>query len=526
MEFDSTLAKELNLGMFKAYDIRTQVKLLDDTLSRRLILSVGRYFKEVLHVRTVVLGRDARLGAPHLMQLTLDLFPAMGFEVLVNPLQESTCLFYFSCMQHPGAAAVMFTASHNPGQYIGMKILAPVMQPVAMGCGPAGGLSCIRDFYLENVPSAFPGTGSVKIVRYLDRYVEYSMRLANVGRGDLAGVPILADFLCGGAGVDVALAFDIAGARLTSRNLVPDGQFPAGDPNPIIISSIQPTWDAMKKGSFAFGFCYDGDGDRMDLMDSTGNQVAPGFNMVVLAPEIKALYHRAYEQGVFSGAWNPQIYSDVKAIPTAMVELARTGLGVHLIRNGHSFIKEELLTNFSRQYLAASEESAHYYMNFPLDADDWSKGFAATENTLFFTLLTARMWATRPKQYGQMIERQSQVHRIREWPCYFNAAPEQMERVLADVERDMVARGATLIKRMDDGSDLDAALMRFGLPAVIDASTEISGDWCQVSHRISRSEDAMTRWEVVAGSQRICDEMNDAIRTITDRYVASGYAHY
>ncbi len=99
--------------MFKAYDIRTQVKLLDDTLSRRLILSVGRYFKEVLHVRTVVLGRDARLGAPHLMQLTLDLFPPWGSKCWSircrNPL-----LFYFSCMQHPGAAAVMFTASHIP----------------------------------------------------------------------------------------------------------------------------------------------------------------------------------------------------------------------------------------------------------------------------------------------------------------------------------------------------------------------------------------------------------------------------
>jgi phosphomannomutase len=526
MAHDSTQSRELNLGMFKAYDIRTKTDLLDDTLSRRLVLAVGRYFQEVLKVRKVLLGRDARLGAPKLMQMALDILPELGMTVLVNPLQESTCLFYYSCMQNTDAAAVMFTASHNPGGYIGLKLLAPSMQPIAMGCGPAGGLTCIQSFYLEDKTPQPVAGGAVKIIRYLDSYVDYSMRLAGVGPNDLAGVPVLADFLCGGAGVDVAMAFDIAGAKLKSRNLVPDGQFPAGDPNPIIISSIQPTWDEMKRGGYAFGFCYDGDGDRVDLMDSRGEQVAPGFNMAVLAPELKAIFHRAYEQGVFTGAWNPQIYSDVKAIPTAMVDLAKTDIGVHLIRNGHSFIKEKLLTNFHRQYLAASEESAHYYMNFPLDSGDWRKGFAATENTLFFTMLTARMWSAYPEKYERMIEHQREVHRVREWPCFFSAAPQQMEQVLADVEHEMVRRGASLIKTMDDGSDLDAALMRFGLPQTIDASTKISGQWCQVAHRISRSEDAMTRWEVVAGTSELCEEMNAAIHAITDRYVAAGYAHY
>lgn len=526
MKSDVAQSQDLNLGMFKSYDIRTKTDSLDEKLAGRLIIAAGRYFTEVLRVEKVVLGRDARLGVPHLMQLALDILPKLGLTVLVNPLQESTCLFYYSCMQNIDAAAIMFTASHNPGGYVGLKLLAPHMQPIAMDCGPAGGLACIRDFYIKDQAPRFTSRGSVKMIRYLDSYVDYSLKLAGVTPGSLSGVPILADFLCGGAGVDVALAFDIAGADLTSRNLVPDGQFPAGDPNPIIISSIQPTWDEMKKGSYAFGFCYDGDGDRVDLMDDHGEQVAPSFNMAVLAPEITAIFHRAYDQGLFTGAWDPQIYSDVKAMPPAMVDLARTGVGVHLIRNGHSFVKEKLLTNFSRQYLAASEESSHYYMNFPIDPNDWHKGFAATENTLFFTLLTARMWATHPERYEQVIAHQREVYRMREWTCYFNAAPDKMVQVLAEVEREMVRRGARLIKTMDDGSDLDAALMRFGLPETIDASARISGPWCQVSHRISRSEDALTRWEVVSGTPELCQEMSDAIHAISDKYVAEGYAHY
>lgn len=517
----------MNLGMFKAYDIRTKAALLDDDHLKRLIISVGRYFKEILKVEKVVLGRDARIGVTRLLQSALDIFPMMGFEVLVNPLQESTCLFYYSCMQNRDAAAIMFTASHNPGEYIGLKILAPKMQPIAMGCGPNGGLEAIKQYYIDYKDDyRFERTGSVRIIQYLESYVNYSMKLAGVEKGMLNGVPILADFLHGAAGIDVAMAFDIAGAKLKSRNIVPDGLFPAGDPNPIIIKSIQPTWDEMKRGGYDFGFCYDGDGDRMDLMDSNGNQIAPGFNMAAIAPEIKNIFYKAYEQGVFKGPWDPQIYSDVKAIPSAMVDLASTGLGVHIIRNGHSFIKEKLLTNFSNQYLAASEESAHYYMNFPINADDWRSGYAPTENTLFFTMLSARMLAFHKERYDELKKHQDSLFRVREWPCYFSAAPEKMESILQDVQDEMVRRGAKVISRMDDGSDLDASLMRFGMPDRIDASTKLNGTWCQVAQRISRSEDAMTRWEVVSNSESLCKEMDDAIHKITDKYVSEGYANY
>lgn len=95
-----------------------------------------------------------------------------------------------------------------------------------------------------------------------------------------------------------------------------------------------------------------------------------------------------------------------------------------------------------------------------------------------------------------------------------------------DVERAMGKRGALIIKQMDDGSDLDAVLMRFGLPRVFTADTRLSDTWCQVAQRISRSEDAMTRWEVVSNDDNLCEEMNGVIREIADRYVSAGYARY
>lgn len=94
------------------------------------------------------------------------------------------------------------------------------------------------------------------------------------------------------------------------------------------------------------------------------------------------------------------------------------------------------------------------------------------------------------------------------------------------MEKLMVLKGAGVVKRMEDGSDLDAVLMRFNLPAKIMAKTRLDGIWCQVAERISCSEDAMPLWKVVSSDEAFYHDMNAEIKRITDRYVSSGCAHY
>lgn len=536
--------QDLNLSMFKAYDIRTKSDRLTPAIAKLLFTAIGRYISEELRTDSIVIGRDARLAGPGLVELALELFPAMGLSVIVNPLQSSTCQFYFACMRNPRSAGIMVTASHNPGDYIGFKILGPNMTTLAMDSGPGGGITGILARYLESaasygidtaiLPDALKnhraGRGRVKVARYLDEFIDYSIRLADIRKDSLAGIPILCDFLCGAAGDEIAEALGYAGADVRIRNMIPDGFFPIGDPNPIIMKSIQPTRELMSSGHYRCGFCFDGDGDRMDVMASSGDQLAPSFNMSVLIPEICRYFSSVHQKGGFKpyrseGSFSPQIYADVKANPIAVVDQAICGAGVHMIRNGHSFIKEALRVNFPRYYLAASEESAHYYMNFPMDIDDFSKGFAATENTLFFTLLTARMWATAPQSYAKALKRQSKVVREREWPCHFFDET-LMGKVLAEVESEFSSRGLTVIKSMEDGSDLDATLMRSGLPEVLSPDTDLERPWFQVAQRITRSEEGITRWEVVSNSTKSCQEAVAAIRRITDRYVGAGYAEY
>ncbi len=513
---------ELNLGMFKAYDIRTKMEKLDGPLLERLVYSIGRYMLEDLRCGSVVVCRDARIGAPAVLDRIVDIFPSIGLDVLVNPLQVSTCQFYYSCMRHPSSAGIMVTASHNPKEYVGFKLMAMHNVPLASGYGPSGGIDAIKRYYLEDHrPCVAASRGRVSIISYMEDFIRYSMSLAGVGKDSLKGLKVMGEFLCGSAGAEVSAAFGLAGASFQARNLIPNGLFPAGDPNPIIESSIAPARLAMKSGDFDLGFCFDGDGDRMDLMDGTGNQIVPGFNIAVLIPYILDIFRPA-----FKSSFRPKFYADVKAIPTALAEIAGAGIDVHMIRNGHSFIKAKLMENFSSCYLASEEESAHYYMNFPVDPDDWGKGAVASENTLFFSLLTARAWMENPGKYEHMRAMQRSFYRVKEWPLYFDNSFGRMQEIMDEVEALMAAKGAAVVKRMDDGSDLDAVLMRFNLPESITPETRLDGTWCQVAERISRSEDAMTRWEVVSSDESMCRAMNDEIRKITDRYVASGCAHY
>ena len=519
---------ELNLQMFKAYDIRTVSTKLNKENTERLLRSVAKYYLDVIKTDSLVIGRDARLAAPSLMQAAVDMFPLYGLNVILNPLQVSTCQFYYSCMQNRKSGGIMFTASHNPGVYIGLKLLAPNMETLAMGCGPQGGITAIKQFYIENVkPSFAKQRGKVIIKRYLDEFIDYSLSYAGVEKDSLKGSKILTDYLSGAVGTEMSEALSYAGADLRSRNLIPDGYFPQGDPNPIVISSVQKTWDLMKSGNFDFGFCFDGDGDRMDVMYKTGVQIAPCFNMAALMGDLKKIYKKIYESGFYGKdvPFNPHSYADVKANPLAMVQMAKAGVDIHIIRNGHSFIKQALTANCKNQYMGASEESAHYYLNFPYDLKDYSKGFASTENTLFFTLLTSKIWVQHPEVFDKIMETQEKIYREREWPLFFKDES-KMEESLKRVEKYFTNEGLSCFKEMEDKSSLDATILRYGLPEIIKPETDLSGEWYQIAQRISRSEDGIARWELVGSKKDLVKKATEKIKEINQVYVDEKKANY
>ncbi len=485
-------------SMFKAHDIRAKSEVLTAEVKNNLYSAIVCYIRESLKCKSVVICRDARLAAPEIAEGLCTCLTSYGTDVFLNPLPVSTCQFYFSCMQHPDSAGLMITASHNPGNYIGIKIVGPMLEPIAYCNGPDGGIKKIEENYLNKTVFSKSTKGKCTVINYLDRYIDYTMRLAGVFTGSLSGMNLLLEFFGGSGGTEISLAFQRSGANIFCRNIIPDGYFRQGDPNPIIESSVAPTRKEMQNGNYDLGFCFDGDADRMDLMFPDGSQIIPGLNMSVIAPYLMSVY-----KGI-----KKDFYVDPKTNPVSISKLEQAGCNVKLIKNGHSSIKAKMKENPS--FFGAVEESAHYYLNLPFDISDFSKGFAQTESSLFFALLCAKSMKEKPESYQEIKRIQNSIYRVREWSVNCENNSEIIPVIAAKVTSRMKELGATVIEKMEDGTPLESTLMRFNVPDKISKETEVS-NWAQVSQRISASEDAVIKWEICASNEETCQALFNEI---------------
>ncbi len=498
------MSDELNLSMFRAYDIRTPSARLTPPLARRLADAEAAYFRDGLGVSGVVVAHDARSAGPRYLTIACDAYREAGLEVVYLPGVSSTSHLYYAAMRHPHYAAVMFGASHNPAGDTGRKIVGPEVAPIAEGIGPQGGLVRIKELYEAAVSRPGGRRGSIRACELTGDYIEYSMELAGVAPGGLRGTQVLHDYLFGAAGREMMLAFDRAGAELWPLHFTPDGTFPLGDPNPVIPAVIGEGLAAIATRGPMLATLFDGDGDRIDFYRGDGAYLASSFVYAAILPEIRRRFP--------GPGWS--IFADLKSNPRAIVEMARCGVGVDVIRNGNSQIKKAVHGDLRR--IGAVEESAHFYEALSLDGRRY-----ATENTLYIALLTTRVWRDAPQRIAELYELQATTAREREWGYRFPTS-EQRADALAAVGEHFASQGAQATDRMHDGADLEATLLRQGLPLRIDEHTPLAGDWLQVCQRVSQSETGLARWEVVGSRPERVREAKAEIAAIVRRFGAGG----
>jgi phosphomannomutase len=496
---------DLNLSMFRAYDIRTPSSQLTDELAVRLVRAEAVYFRETLGVSSVLLAHDARATGPRYLQIGAEEFSMTGLDVTVIPGVCSTSQFYFAAMRYPEMAAVMFGASHNPAGDTGQKILGPGVRPIAEHIGPEGGLDKIKELYLQEAAlnNGEQSTGGV-ISAYdpTEDYIRYSMELAGVEEGSLSGLSLLHDYLNGAAGREMMLAFGRAGASLTPLHFAADGRFPLGDPNPVKQVVISEGLERLKQGNFQFGTFFDGDGDRIDFYRGDGSYLASSFVYAAILPYIRR--H-------FTGeGWG--VYADLKSNPLAIMEMARTGVTINVVRNGHSQIKNSMIEDPAM--FGTVEESAHFYEAFSLNG-----GRYCTENTLYLALLVARVWRDEPARFENLFDLQAKTSREREWGYKFPNDELRAEALLA-VQQFFETEGAQSMTKMPNGYELEATMMRRGIPFDVNADTQVASDWLQVCHRISQSENGLARWEVVAANAEIAAKAKRDVANIVAEYGA------
>ena len=333
--------------IMKAYDVRGLVdKEITPDFAFALGASFARFLEEEREPATVVIGEDMRPSSPQLAQAFADGVTSHGFDAIRIGL-ASTDMAYFASGQLnlPGA---MFTASHNPAEYNGIKLCKSAARPI----GQETGLRRIRDLIVEGVPISLRPIGKVSQRDMLNEYVNFLLSLFG---SDLTSatrrLKVVIDAGNGMAGHTAPAVMDRLNVEVIPMYFELDGTFPNHEANPIDPANVADLQMAVKKHKADIGLAFDGDADRCFLIDENGAIVTPStLTALVAVRELKR------KPG------SPVIYNLIssKAVPETITE--HGGKPVRS-RVGHSFIKAMMAETGA---IFGGEHSGHFYF-----ADFW-----------------------------------------------------------------------------------------------------------------------------------------------------------
>jgi phosphomannomutase len=321
-------------AIFKAYDVRGTVP---DQLDATLADAVGNAFVAVTGADTVVVGHDMRPSSPDLAEAFGQGAARAGADVVSIGLCSTDELYFAS--GHLGQPGAMFTASHNPAQYNGIKLCRAHAQPV----GADTGLTEVRDRVAAGEQQRAEQAGSITPRDVLADYAAYLLELAPV-RGRRLRVAV--DAGNGMAGLTAPEVLGRIDADLVPMYFELDGTFPHHEANPIEPANLVDLQAKVRETGADVGLAFDGDADRCFLVDERGELVSPSVLTALIA--VREL---AKEPG--STIIHNLITS--RAVPEIVAE--HGGRPVRT-RVGHSFIKARMAETDA---IFGGEHSGHFY---------------------------------------------------------------------------------------------------------------------------------------------------------------------
>jgi phosphomannomutase len=334
----------LDPGVFKAYDVRG---LYPSELDEEGAYAVGRAYVEHFEPRSIAVGRDMRLSAPTMAAAAIEGAADGGADVLDIGLVGTEMVYHaVGALSLDGGICV--TASHNPKEYTGMKIVRRGALPV----GGDSGLAEIRDRARGGFGDA-KDRGSVREEDVWPSFVEKVLSFVDVDA--IRPLRVVVDAANGMAGVMLPPVLE----RLPQLEVVrcffePDGTFPNHEPNPLLPENREFIVGKTLAERADLGVAYDGDADRCFFVDDTGEFVPGDFVTALLA------------QAVLEKEPGAHVIYDVRASRAVPETIERAG-GTPLVnRVGHAFIKQRMRKEGAA---FAGEVSAHYYFRDFSQAD-------------------------------------------------------------------------------------------------------------------------------------------------------------
>ena len=325
--------------IFKAYDIRG---LVDVEIDVDFAFATGVAFARFLQIErepgTIVIGEDMRPSSPLLAEAFSAGATSLGMDVIRIGLASTDMLYFASGkLGLPGA---MFTASHNPAEYNGIKLCFSSARPI----GKESGLVTIENFVREGSPIALRNIGVEKQRNMLEEYVDHLLTLVDIK--NIRPLKIIVDAGNGMAGHTAPAIFARLNCEVIPMYFELDGSFPNHEANPLDESTLQDLKQAMIDQKADLGLAFDGDADRCFLVDERGVAVNPSALTSLIA-------HR--ELIKHPGA--SIIYNLISSRAVQEVIDENGGVGLRS-RVGHSYIKKMMAESGA---IFGGEHSGHFY---------------------------------------------------------------------------------------------------------------------------------------------------------------------
>ena len=358
----------IQIDCFKAYDIRGRIP---DELNADIAYRIGNATVQYLNAKAIVLGRDIRLSSDELADAITRGITDAGADVLDIGLC-GTEMVYFATGDLKADGGIMVTASHNPADYNGLKLVREQSKPISADTG-------LMDIKIiaegdDRQTSKEPGKRTEQDVsrRYVDRLLSF------IDPGKLKPLKIVSNPGNGGAGLALDLIEPHLPLEFVKVHHAPDGTFPNGVPNPMLEENRGPTVDAIRESGADFGIAWDGDFDRCFFFDETGRFIEGYYIVGLLAEALLQKYPN-----------NSVIYDPRLTWNTIEIVTAAGGKAIQS-KSGHSFIKQVMR---EQDALYGGEMSAHHYF----------RNFYYCDSGMIPWLLVAQLLSTSGKKLSELV---------------------------------------------------------------------------------------------------------------------------
>jgi phosphomannomutase len=335
-----------NPSVFKAYDVRG---LYPSEITEELFHQLGRAFVAYLGPGKYAVTRDMRVSSPSLTKAFIDGAVKQGGSVIDYGLVGTDQMYYAVAADDLDGGAQV-TASHNPGEYNGCKMVRKEAFPLS---GEAGIKEMKEMIMAGSIPGPSAKPGSIDHRDILDRYVEHV--LSFVDEQSIKPFNVVLDAGSGVGGIVAPRLFDRLPFKTTRLCFEVDGTFPNHEANPLIEENRRDITAEVIKQKADAGIAWDGDGDRCFFLDGTGEFIAGDFITALLA-----------EAFLIKSPGETIIY-DVRASYAVKDIVKKYGGKALMNRVGHAFIKRRMR---EENAIFGGEVTGHYYFRDNFYADN------------------------------------------------------------------------------------------------------------------------------------------------------------